>query len=97
MPRLALALVLIAVAGGATAQEDRSVLETIGDIDAADYIRGVLANDRYDPRDRQSALGDSDITSVTPHWRSTIFDGRRTRSTRGTGIQLPDLIDREVE
>jgi hypothetical protein len=97
MPRIALAasLACLMLASAATAQEDRGPLEQIGDIDAAEYIRGILANDRYDPRDRERARNYAPEIEASEHWRSSIFDGQRTRATRGTGIRLPDLSDRD--
>ena len=93
MPRIALAasLALALAATAATGQESRGPLERIGDIDAAEYIRGLLANDSYDPRDRERARNYAPEIEAGEHWRSSIFDGRRTRATRGTGIRLPDL------
>jgi hypothetical protein len=99
MPRLVLAAplaLLVAAAayfaaGLASAQEDRGALEQIGDIDAAEYIRGVLANEPYDPQDRERARNYQPELEAGEHWRSSIFDGQRTRATRGTGIRLPDL------
>jgi hypothetical protein len=90
-----LALLIATAAAGASAQEDRGPLQQIGDIDAAEYIRGVLANDRYDPQDRERARNYQPEIEAGEHWRSSIFDGRRTRATRGTGLRLPDLTDRD--
>lgn len=91
MPRPMLALLAAALlaAGSAAAQEADAPLDRIGRIDAAEYIRGLLANDRHDPRDRERALNGAQ--QFDQHWRSSIFDGRRTRATRGTGLRLPDL------
>ena len=99
MPRILLAAplaLLVAAAapfaaGSAAAQENRGPLERIGDIDAAEYIRGVLANDQYDPEDRERARNYQPELEAGTHWRSSIHDGQRTRATRGTGIRLPDL------
>lgn len=98
MPRLFLVAplaVLVAAAslapGAARAQEDRGPLEQIGEINAAEYIRGVLANDQYDPQDEERARNYQPELEAGEHWRSSIFDGQRTRATRGTGIRLPDL------
>ena len=102
MPRTAIAasltfLIAATMAAGALAQDSRTPLEQIGDIDAAEYIRGILANDPYDPRARQRARNYAPEVEAGTHWRSSIFDGRRTRATRGTGLQLPDLINRDAE
>lgn len=99
MPRILVAacLAFLAAAGFASAQEDRGPLQQIGEIDAAEYIRGVLANDDYDPRDRERARNYAPEVEAGTHWRSSIFDGRRTRATHGTGITLPDLVDRGGE
>jgi hypothetical protein len=103
MPRIAfaasLALLVAVVTAGppASGQENRGPLEQIGDIDAAEYIRGVLANDQYDPRDGERARNYAPEIEAGEHWRSSIFDGRRTRATRGTGLQLPDVPDRDTE
>jgi hypothetical protein len=93
---LAAAALAAAAAGLASAQENRGPLQQIGEIDAAEYIRGVLSNDRYDPEDRERARNYAPEIEAGEHWRSSIFDGRRTRATRGTGIRLPD-IDRGQE
>ncbi len=102
MPRLRLAVplaILVAAAslaaGPSSAQETRGPLQQIGDIDAAEYIRGVLANDRYDPRDRERARNYAPELEAGTHWRSSIFDGQRTRATHGTGINLPNLGERD--
>ena len=106
MPRLglsaflaaaSLAAALLAAGSGASAQERQGSLEQIGDIDAAEYIRGLLDNDRYDPQDVERARNYQPEIEAGEHWRSSIFDGRRTRATRGTGIRPPDLIDRGPE
>ena len=57
----------------------------------------MLANDQYDPQDRERARNYAPEIEAGEHWRSSIFDGRRTRATHGTGIRLPDLVDREAE
>jgi hypothetical protein len=75
----------------AAAQENQGTLRQIGEINAAEYIRGVLANDQYDPRDRERARNYQPELEAGTHWRSSIHDGQRTRATRGTGIRLPDL------
>ena len=95
MLRRTLAAVVIAstlgaAAGGAAALETEAPLDRLGRMDAVDYIRGLLDSDGYDPRDRERALNGAPIAS-DQHWRSSIFDGRRTRATRGTGLRLPDL------
>lgn len=98
----ALAFVALAFAGtGAVAQgtvppldppgkpaEDPGIVQSIEQFDAAEYIRGLLANDPYDPRIRERALNGAG-PATGPYWRSTIFDGRRTRSTYGTGLRIP--------
>jgi hypothetical protein len=94
MPRLAVALLLAVSATAApvaaSAQEEESgALDRIGRIDAAEYIRGILANDDYDPRDRERARNYQPEFEAGTHWRSSIFDGQRTRATRGTGLQIP--------
>ncbi len=103
MPRIIATLVALlaalAVPAAAAAQdsESRGPLKQIGDIDASEYIRGVLANDSYDPRDRARARNYQPEFEASTHWRSSIFDGRRTRATQGTGLTLPDLPEREAE
>ena len=97
MPRRTLASIAILgtlAAGGAAAQEADGALDRVGRIDAAEYIRSLLENDQYDPRDRERALNGARQLDQQ-HWRSSIFDGRRTRATRGTGLRLPDLTDRD--
>ena len=89
-PASLLAAALLAVLP-ALAQESRGPLRQIGQIDAAEYIRGVLANDQYDPQDRERARNYQPEIEAGTHWRSSIFDGQRTRATRGTGIRVPDL------
>lgn len=84
------ALALIAAATtGAAAQE--AAMPEKGRLDAVEYIRGLIRNDSYDPRDRERALNGG-REAAEAHWRSSIFDGRRTRATRGTGLRLPDLL-----
>lgn len=104
MPRIILAtslalLVAVAAVTAVPAQEsdERGPLKQIGNIDASEYIRGVLANDRYDPGDRARARNYQPELEASEHWRSSIFDGRRSRATQGTGLTLPDLPDREPE
>lgn len=102
MPRIVLAfslacMITATIATGASAQESRGALEQVGEINAAEYIRGILANDRYDPQDRERARNYQPEIEAGEHWRSSIFDGRRTRATRGTGLQLPNLPDRGAE
>jgi hypothetical protein len=92
MPRRSFALIAalgILAAGGVAAQEEDGPLDRVGQIDASEYIRSLLQNDQYDPRDRERALNGA--RQIDPHWRSSIFDGRRTRATRGTGLRVPDL------
>ena len=84
-----LAIFAVLAAGGAAAQESGEPADEGGRINAAEYIRGLLQNDSYDPRDRERALNGAH--QLESHWRSSIFDGRRTRATRGTGLRLPDL------
>ncbi len=84
-----IALLGILAAGGAVAQEEDGPLDRVGRIDAAEYIRSLLESDQYDPRDRERALNGA--RQLDTHWRSSIFDGRRTRATRGTGLRLPDM------
>ena len=92
MPRIALAMtVLLAAAAPAFGQETRGPLQQVGEINAAEYIRGILANDPYNPQERERARNYQPEIEAGEHWRSSIFDGRRTRATRGTGLQLPDL------
>lgn len=96
-PLAALAVVLVAAAGsvpGASAQEADGALDRVGQVDAVDYIRGLLENDQYDPRDRERARNGAPLAG-DEHWRSSIFDGRRTRATQGTGLRLPDLPRRD--
>lgn len=89
--RILISLFVLAAfpAGGAAAQD--GTLERAGEVDAAEYIRELLTSDNYDPRDRQRALNGA--RQLDSHWRSSIFDGRRTRATHGTGLRLPDLSD----
>ena len=91
MPRIIVAVLAIVVATTAGAQETGAELEPERSIGAAAYIRGLLDDDRYDPRDRERALNGA--RQLDQHWRSTIFDGRRTRATRGTGLRLPVIPD----
>ena len=93
MPRIALAasIVFLMLASAASGQDNRGPLEQVGEIDAAEYIRGILANDPYNPQERERARNYQPEIEAGEHWRSSIFDGRRTRATRGTGLQLPDL------
>lgn len=91
MPRIIIVAMLVLAAGSAGAQE----LKPERGIDAAEYIKGLLAAERYDPRHRERALNGA--REIDPHWRSTIFDGRRTRSTRGTGLRLPTLPEPAAE
>lgn len=92
IPALTLAAALLAATGGAAIAQQAEEPPTgrLGQVDAVDYIRGLLANDRYDPADRERALNGAPMAGDA-HWRSSIFDGRRTRATRGTGLRLPDL------
>lgn len=86
---LAIALLAAAATTGAAAQEATTPPDS-SRLSAVEYIRGLIENDRYDPRDRERALnGGSEATDA--HWRSSIFDGRRTRATRSTGLRLPAI------
>lgn len=94
MPRIHLAAALLGamIASTAAAQdEQRGPLQQIGQINAAEYIRGVLANDQFDPRDRERARNYAPDFEAGQHWRSSIFDGRRSRATPGTGLTLPNF------
>ena len=101
MPRTALAALALLLAAAAAppafGQETRGPLEQIGEINAAEYIRGILANGPYNPQERQRARNYQPEIEAGEHWRSSIFDGRRTRATRGTGLQLPNLPDRGAD
>ena len=93
------AIGIAAASAGAAAQDagpgTGEPLDRIGRVDAVEYMRGLIENDRYDPRDRERALnGARDLGS---HWQSSIFDGRRTRATRGTGLRLPDILPDDDE
>ncbi len=93
----ALALVAVLGAAGAAAAQEATPgaaepVDRVGRIDAVEYMRGLLANDRYDPRDRERALNGA--PELGEHWRSSVFDGRRTRETYGTGLHLPDFLPR---
>lgn len=91
MLRSAFVTLFVLAATGAAAQQPASPAESPGRFDAAAYIRGVLANDAYDPRDRERALNGARALDASTHYRSTVFDGRRTRATHGTGLRLPAL------
>ena len=86
---LAAIAIVAATTAGAAAQQAASPPDG-GGFNAAAYIRGLIENDRYDPRDRERAINGGHV-AADPHWRSSIFDGRRTRATRSTGLRLPDL------
>lgn len=103
------AILATLMAGGAIAQEaetpppvpaDRVPPASAGPTsadqgDALSYIQGLLADDNYDPRDRKRAL--NGVDPVNPFWRPSIFDGRRTRATQGTGLHLPDFLEDEAK
>lgn len=84
-----LAILAALVGTPAAAQTEQAPGDRVGRVNAAEYIRGLLNNERYDPRDRDRALNGA--PDLGQHWRSSIFDGRRTRATRSTGLRLPDL------
>ena len=65
-------------------------VDRIGRVDAVEYMRGLLANEPYDPRYRERALNGA--PELGEHWRSSVFDGRRTRETYGTGLHVPDFL-----
>lgn len=93
----AIAVLLLATAGNgprAAAQEAEGPLDRVGRVNAVDYIRGLLENEQYDPRHGERARNGAPLAG-DEHWRSSIFDGRRTRATQGTGLRLPDLPQRD--
>ncbi len=69
----------------------QSAPEQRGEVNAVDWIRGALANQQYDPQDRARARNYGPEIEAGTHWRSSIFDGRRSRATTGTGLVLPNL------
>ena len=99
--RRALAIVIVAAAStGAAAQTAApaapptplaaAALPEASRPSAVEYLRSLIENDRYDPRDRERAINGGH-EAADAHWRSSIFDGRRTRATRSTGLRLPVL------
>ncbi len=75
----------------AAAQQTTPGPEQGGQVNAVDWIRGALANQQYDPQDRARARNYAPEIEAGTHWRSSIFDGRRSRATTGTGLRLPNL------
>jgi hypothetical protein len=71
--------------------------EQPGQVNAVDWIRGALANEQYDPQDRARARNYAPEIEAGTHWRSSIFDGRRSRATSGTGLRLPNLPSGDAE
>jgi hypothetical protein len=73
------------------APAEQAAPEPDGEVSAVDWIRGALANQRYDPQDRARARNYAPEFEAGTHWRSSIFDGRRSRATSGTGLRLPNF------
>jgi hypothetical protein len=65
--------------------------ESEGGVNAVEWIRNALANPDYDPQDRARARNYAPELEGSTHWRSSIFDGRRSRATTGTGLRLPNF------
>lgn len=97
MTRTAAALIALALtAGSAEAQSTPTEAQAAEDgFDVVTYMRQSLGNQRYSPRVTYESFGASnDRTSLTPHWRSSVFEGRRIRQSHGPGLKIFNPLTR---
>ncbi len=88
------ATVVVALSAGVASAGDnpRSDNDYAG-VKAVDYIRDALT-EPANQTGKRSQNTQSQITGQSPHWRASIFDGRRTRATNGTGLNIFGALDR---